>query len=568
MSEPNDRLPRWIRRVFGRLFHGPRGAEVLEDLDREYAAVSERHPRAVAWGWYLAQLLRPDTWQLAWALWRIREADGDGRAKVGRKVRGPAWVRGLPLDLKLAWRMLLRSPGLTVVGVMGLALGTAVGVGFFVALSTSFDPKLPLEEGDRIVALANWDVEANRAAPPSWDDFVAWREEMRSVQQIAAASMGNRALVTGDAAPQMVRAAEMTASGFQVARVPPLHGRYLLPEDERVGAPRVAVLGYDLWQARFEGDRRVIGQTVLVGGVAHEVVGVMPPGFALPKSQQLWTALRASPTRPEPGTGPELVVFGRLAPGATREQAQAELATIGRRGATAFPETNTRVEARILRYTHALLDFQGLTLWEAAQLQLMSNLLLVAIAVNMAVLFYARTATRQAEIGVRAALGASRHRIVAQLFIEALLLSTLGAALGLVSAHVALGQVQAMFASDGSPFWVDYGLEPRSVVYAVALAVLCAVVTGVVPGLKSTTRSLTAGLQRLSGSATVRLGRAWTAMIVVQVAVAVAVLPTALMIGFRQMRTAAVRSTFPAHEFLTAGLGVTLPLEPGMDGEA
>jgi predicted permease len=532
--------------------------------------VRGRQPRVVAWAWYLLQLLRPDTWQLARALRRIQKANGSGGlATTTVEVRGLRCVSSLSLDLKLAGRILRKSPGLTVIGVIGLALGTAVGVGFFVVLSGFFYPKLPLDEGDRIVALANWDAEASRAARHSLRDFITWREEMRSVEQIAAFSMGYRGLVNGDTQPQPVRSAEMTAAGFQVARVPALVGRYLLPEDEREAATRVAVIGYDLWQTGFEGDPGVIGRVVLVGSAEHTIVGVMPPGFAFPKNQELWTALRVNPAQHERGDGPELFVFGRLAPGATREQAQVELGTIGRRVATDFPETNAHLRPQVLPYTYPLDNIQDQTLWDAAQVQLMVNLLLVAIAVNMAVLVYARTAMRQGEIAVRTALGASRGRIVAQLFMEAILLSTLGAGLGLVLAHGVLRQMQTLFDRlDGVGFWVDYGLQPRSAAYAVALAVLCAVIVGVVPGLKSTGRRLSGDLRRLGGSSSVRLGRSWTALILLQVAVAVAVLPSAVHIGFREVRILAVRTTFAAHEFLTADLGLAVLLRAGMDANA
>src|SRR5690606_30822900 len=127
---------------------------------------------------------------------------------------------------------------------------------------------------------------------------------------------------------------------------------------------------------------------------------VMPPGFTFPKDQELWTALVASPTGHPRGSGPELFVFGRLAPNATREQAQAELTAIGMRTAAAFPEINSHLRPRILPYTYPLDNVQEGRLWEAAQIQFMVNLLLIAIAVNIAVLVYARTAMRQGEIAV------------------------------------------------------------------------------------------------------------------------------------------------------------------------
>ncbi|HSJ30292.1 MAG TPA: ABC transporter permease, partial [Longimicrobiales bacterium] len=249
----------------------------MRDLDREYAAVRERRSRAGADVWYVAQLLHPDTWRLAFALRRLARAAAPpgtlpaagGDVHRFRSDGGRAWLSGLSLDLRLAWRMLLKSPGLTVVGVLGIAIGTALGVGAFVVLTGLFYPKLPLDEGERVVALTMLDVETGIPAKQLLHDFAAWRAELRSVEHVAAATMGVRSLVTGDAPAKAVRAAEMTASAFRVARVQPLIGRYLLPEDEHEAAPRVVVIGYELWQSRFDGDPAVIGRTVLVGGVPH-----------------------------------------------------------------------------------------------------------------------------------------------------------------------------------------------------------------------------------------------------------------------------------------------------------
>jgi putative ABC transport system permease protein len=569
--------PRVIRAAFRRLLPGTRGREVLRDLDREYSVVCERGSRAGAGVWYVAQLLRPDTWRLAFALRRLARAaalPGTLPAARGdvhgfRSDGGGAWLSGLSLDLRLAWRMLLKSPGLTVVGVLGIAIGTALGVGAFVVLTGFFFPKLPLDEGERVVALTMLDAETGSPVRQLLHEFVTWREELRSVEHVAAASIGSRSLVTGDAPARAVRAAEMTAGAFRIARVAPLIGRYLLAEDEDDSAPLVAVLGYQLWQSHFEGDPAVVGRTVLVGGVPHDVVGVMPPGFALPRQQELWTALRADPGQHARGAGPSLYVFGRLAAGATRTQAQAELTVLGRRAAASFPETHAHRRPLVLPYTYPLDGIEDRDdLWNAAGMQLLLSLLLIAIAVNVAVLVYARTAVRQGEIAVRTALGASRRRVIGQLFIEALVLSCVGAALGLVLAHSALAQFHAMTAAlGGSAFWVDYGLQPRSVLFAAALAVLSACIVGIVPALKATGRGVQSDLRGLGG-ASARLGRGWTALIVVQVGMVVAVLPIALGVGYRDIRVAAVRPTFAAHEFLTADLAVATPLQPGMDGAA
>ena len=219
---------------------------------------------------------------------------------------------------------------------------------------------------------------------------------------------------------QPVKIAEITASGFAVAGTAPLLGRYLLPADERNGAPPVVVIGHQVWQSRFGGDPLIVGRIITLGEAASTVVGVMPDGFRFPVDHQFWIPLRANPLRYERLQGPELHVFGRLAAGITLEEAQAELTLIGRRAAAAHPETHARLRPLVLPYTHDQLGITDpLRLWAARILLLLVGMLVFVVAVNLAILVYARTVTRLGEIAVRTALGASRRRILAQLFIEA-----------------------------------------------------------------------------------------------------------------------------------------------------
>ena len=495
-----------------------------------------------------------------------------GREKYkeeGRDARGLTGITGLSLDVRLARRMLMKSPGLTLVGGLAMAVAIAVGTGLFVALHTMIYPRLPLEEGDRIVAIQNWDLRANNEDRQSLNDFAAWRAGLRTVEQVSAFRMDQRQLITGGALPAPAEVAEMTASAFQAARVPPLLGRYILEGDEREGAPRVAVIGFDLWRARFGGDPKVVGRRVLIGDTAHTVIGVMPEGFTFPMDQAVWTALREDPSRYAPGEGPEIFAFGRLAPGATAEQAQAELDAIGRRSAALSPRTHEYIRPRILPYTYPLDDIQDMTLAGAASMQLLANLLLFAVAVNIAILVYARTAMRRAEIAVRGALGASRRRIVTQLFVESLLLSGGAAVVGLVIAHLALRQVKAQMEQVMRVgFWMDFGVRPAEIVFVAGLAVLAAAITGVLPALKSTGGRLQDDLRRVSGGTGMGLGRTWTVLIVAQVALAVAVLPTAVNQAWKEIRYVAIRPTFPADEYLRARLGLAMELRPGADADA
>jgi hypothetical protein len=248
-----------------------------------------------------------------------------------------------------------------------------------------------------------------------------------------------------------VTIAEISAAAFRVARVPPLLGRYLVDGEEIEGAPPVVVIGYDEWQQRFAGDPNVVGRALTVSGSECTVVGVMPNGFGFPVRQNHWTPLRSNAGRYERATGPEITVIGRLANGANLRATQAELAVAGARAAADFPSTHSKLVPRAVPYPEWF--FSSMRDGEIRIFQLVVLLLFGVIGANVAALVYARTAARHAEIAVRAALGASRWRIVTQMLVEGLVLSAAAALLGLVIAHFIRAQLGRVVAR--APFWVD-----------------------------------------------------------------------------------------------------------------
>ncbi|HEV2735832.1 MAG TPA: FtsX-like permease family protein, partial [Longimicrobiaceae bacterium] len=300
------------------------------------------------------------------------------------------------------------------------------------------------------------------------------------------------------------------------------------------------------------------------------VVGVMPGGFAFPVNNGLWAPLRLEPSDYRRGEAPAIDVFGRLAPGATLEQAQAQVAAIGRRMAAAHAATHRHIRPRVLPYARSFIDSPEL-MWAFYLMQLLGSLFLVVIAVNVAILVYARTATRAGEIAVRLALGASRARVVTQLFAEALVLSLAAAALGLAAAWFWLKQGNAFMdrmAGDQIPFWWEMGLSPGTVAYVIGLAVLGAVIVGVVPGLKATGRRVQSRLGQ-RGGAGMRMGGTWTALVVGQVAVAVAILPLTVSLAWNQIfRYGITGPGFAAEEFLAARVGVDRETPPSGQAEA
>ena len=212
----------------------------------------------------------------------------------------------------------------------------------------------------------------------------------------------------------------------------------------------------------------------------------------------------------------------------------------------------------MLGYTKPILDVQDATPGSLVMGQLMVTLALIVVALNVAILVYARTATRRGEIAVRTALGASRSRIVGQLFVEALVLSLVPAVLGLALGQYAVeigNRITALDVMGGAaPFWLEHGPQPVTMLYVLVLVVITAGIAGILPALHATRRRGGADLRQLGGGTGLRLGRMWSALIVVQVAFAVAVLPAAIKLGLNEVRTSLTRPNYPIDEFVGAAV--------------
>jgi predicted permease len=489
------------------------------------------------------------------------------RFLIDALARTPRFIRSIPaafsgVDFRLSTRLLIRNPGLTLVAGVGIATAIGITTGVHGVMSSTIAPTLDLEDGERIVALENWSVTANNEARQSTRDFLTWREQMKSVVEISAFRNIPSWIETGPASTEDITLAGMTSSGFRVARIPPMLGRVLAPDDEVPGAPQVLIIGYDVWRARYAADSSAIGREVRINDRLFTIIGVMPPRYGFPLNHQYWTTLLMDPSRVERGRGPELFVFGRLASGATMASARAELAAIGQRAAVEFPQTNADLQAKVWKYTDPLLDVQGLEWKQVWPAQVVIALAVLVVALNVAVLVYARTAVRRSEIAVRTALGATRGRIVGQLFVEAVALSLPPALVGLALAQyglklggrgmtVGLGKLRGV-----APFWMDTSLQAGMVVFALGLALLVAIVVGVVPALQATGRRIETDLRQLGGAAGFQLGKVWTALIVAQVAVAVAILPPALKSGLGEATESFTHPSYPAKEFGSGILSV------------
>ena len=480
-----------------------------------------------------------------------------------RDARWLSWLPGLSLDFRLGARMLVKYPGITLVGGLAFAFAIAVGAAGFELIMQVAAPSLPLPDGDRIVAIRAWDAAVSDHERRLAYELTSWRGALRTVEELGAhRTVGRNLLVPGgEIAP--VPLTEISASAFRVAAVRPLLGRTLLPSDERPDAPPALVLGHDAWRTRFAADPAAVGRTVWLDGTPQTIVGVMPEGFAFPSSSSWWAPLRLSASTYAPGEGPAIELFGRLAPGATVAAAQVELAVLGQRAAADHQKTRARVRPEVVPLGESLFTARvGMSLraaLHAANLPLV--LFLVLVCGNVAMLMFARAATRESELVVRTALGASRGRVVTQLSAEALVLGAVGAVVGLAAAGFILRV--GLSAADGPtgalPFWIHDSLSPATVLYAAVLTLLGAAIAGVVPALKAT-RGLGTRLRAASaGGGGPRFGGIWTAVIVCQVAVTVAFPILALAAWRNTVRQRAIESTFPAGEYLM----VSVAMDPG-----
>ena len=302
----------------------------------------------------------------------------------------------------------------------------------------------------------------------------------------------------------------------------------------------------------------MLGRIVRVGVTPATVVGVMPEGFEFPAAHSVWTPLRPSDLPQEPGED-TVHLFGRLAPGVPLAQAQAELSTLVARAADEFPDAYADLAPHVLPYAEAFMGVPPGFFARAGiySINVFAALFLILCCSNVALLTFARAATREREILVRGALGAGRRRIVLQFCAEALVLGAVAALLGLTATHFGFRWVVDAFSSesDPMPFWLRGGLSPTTLTYAALLTLLAAAVTGVLPGLKVTRRGVGARLRQMTaGAGGLQMGGIWTSVIIAQIAATVMFTGVAYVLQVQSSRLASVEAAFPAEEYLAVRL--------------
>jgi predicted permease len=327
--------------------------------------------------------------------------------------------------------MLIKTPGFTVIAVLALALGIGASTTTFTTVNAVLLRPFPLmKDQNRIVYLSEYfsklpDQDAGVAFP----DYLEWKKQQTTFEGVGAAQEATM-IVSGGDQPDRYLGANISADAFSFLGVQPILGRQFRPEEDKLNAAPVALIGFDVWKKHFGGDPAVVGKTISINGKPTTIIGVMPKNWRFPDVSDLWMPLQLD-EKDNPRGNFFLAGFGKLKPGVSVAQARAELEAIAARIAVDHPETNSGCMVRVKPFREeAVKESKTLTLL------LMGAVLFVQLiaCANVANLLLARGATRTKEIGIRLALGASRGDIVRQLLSETLLLGVLGSLAGLLFA--------------------------------------------------------------------------------------------------------------------------------------
>ena len=425
-------------------------------------------------------------------------------------------------ELRLGLRLIAKQPILSMTIVFALATGIGLATIGFTLREAILNSQLPFANGDRFVRLV-LHSEADDNVQLDLDAYHAIRDTSKSFAHLGAVGDAEYALEAKDGSVEAIRVSLVTPRSFQFLPAVPMLGRVLTLEDGASGAAPVVLIRESLWRRRFGASASIVGEPMQLSGVTRTVVGILPDTFEFPSSGEIWVPLDEATLagRAEPA-GASLTVFGILRNGLSKDGATAELSAYARPERQGRPGSAASVLA--LPFTG---DDDTTNMVMSGMVVVLVLVLLVA-ASNIAALVSARTWSRSSELAVRTALGASRSRVVGQLFVEVAMLIAIASVIGLASAQVALNYVVGMIGSE-VPFWMTFAPTIRTMGFVVAVTLLVSLVSGLGPALKVTSVNLSGVmLAHDRGSAASGFGSVGR-VLVVEVALSVALLNCAMV---------------------------------------
>jgi predicted permease len=417
-------------------------------------------------------------------------------------------------DLRFAVRLLAKDRWFTTIAVIALALGIGVNATVFTFVNAVLIRGLPINDPDRVMVIGTRDARG-RDRGMSYLDFQDYRAATRTFAGLSAYSGSTMNVSDEGRAPERFQGPYISANAFSLIGQKPLAGRPFLPDDDRPGAAPVVILGNGIWKNRYGSERSVIGRTIKVNGVPSIVIGIMPEGFKFPIGADLWLPLaQVARLTEQKRDGRNLEVFGRLADGVTRAQAQSEMNTIAAKLRQDFPATNKDVTPAVLTFNERV-NGGPIRLIFLSLMGAVAFVLLIACA-NVANLLLARSAARAREMAVRVSLGASRWRIVRQLLVESVLLSVISGLLGLALASVGVRLFDAATQDVGKPYWIQFTMDARVMAFFAAVCLGTGILFGLAPAFHASSADVYEVLKDggRSGSGGVR-ARRWTGVLIV-----------------------------------------------------
>lgn len=417
-----------------------------------------------------------------------------------RDMWGWSWLETLLQDAGYGLRQLRRNPGFTAVALITLALGIAANTTIFSMVSEALLRKPPAHDPGRVVMVSTKSrIRGTDLQPASALDFQDWQEQNHAFKNMAAGNMQIPFTLMGNGAPESLLGDAVTANYFSVLGLLPARGRAFLPNEGQPGHDHVVVLSNELWRERYGGNPHVIGEAIQLNGAPYTIVGIMPPGtdtmFSAPR---LWTPLvfTSKDLAPSARENRYLNVYGRLKPGVTVRQAQAEMASIARRLAQAHPKSDKGWGVTVLTLQAFLVRYRNLGPPLAILLLTVVFVLLIACA-NIAGLLLARGAARGHEMAIRTAVGASRLRLVRQLLAESLLVAAAGGGIGLVISVWGIRLLRAGldFNNLGGMMAAGLHLDKPTLIFTAAISLFAVIIFGLAPALRASKTDLIGGLK-------------------------------------------------------------------------